>query len=65
MKKAYKTKLMINITDKIKQDKNRQYRKKYRNVIYRERPQTTWMSACSNDPDYYYYFLYCIVGEQK
>ena len=35
IKKANKTKLMTNITDKIKQDKNRQYRKKYRNVIYR------------------------------
>ena len=27
MKKGHKTKLMINLTDKVKQDKNRQYRK--------------------------------------
>ena len=34
IKKAYKAKLMINITNKIKQDKNRQYRKNHLNVIH-------------------------------
>ena len=42
MKKVHKTKLMINITDKVKQDKNRRYCKIFLNRISRNQTAPTY-----------------------